>query len=196
MQLAVTSISVTFIFVVLLAFIMSSPESWSSSSSGWHDRSTPLSPSTPIRKEDALFAVTRNAMGGHFFILGLFQPDIAVNRAGQILRLQTSDFVAFAKLSESWTDYQNDHSKKNYRIQHNRTCRPFTILHIPTADGLDTTSVYGFSKDKQELERGAGLLPNALRELLGLAGEADRADSAAINHEILHKVKEIGRQNP
>ncbi|KAK3065601.1 hypothetical protein LTS18_000078 [Coniosporium uncinatum] len=139
-----------------------------------------------------------HAMGGDSFILGLFQPDIAVNRSGQILQLQSDDFDAFAKLAKSWAGSRKSRDRsgrsgKDYRIPHSWSCRPFTILHIPTTDGLDKTSVYGFSKDTQGLEEGGGLLPETLWELLGLVEEANPANGPDVDQKVLQRVEKISR---
>jgi hypothetical protein len=181
--------------------------SWSSTYSGWYDRTTPLPSSTPVSGPNLLFAVTYSAMGGNGLNVALFKPDIAVTSTGQIRKVQADDFDGLSKLAKEITTLERPESSKDsgshtvrrFRIYHKMTCRPFTILNVlklPEADNpvFDETSVYGFSKATKGLE-GGGDLPSVLWELLGLMSEAPSPwGDAKVDEDVLKRLKEISTE--
>ena len=117
--------------------------------------------------------------------------------------MQADDFVGFSELAEEASMLPIPERSRGYsiggirafRVHHQVTCRPFTILNVlqvPEAGEpvLDKTSVYGFSKVTRGLE-GGGNLPDVLWELLGLVSEAPHSRDAEVDEDVLKRIKEI-----
>ena|ERR1700753_4018039 len=194
------------LLIFFLTIMSNTSPDWNSAYSDWYNRTSLLPSSTPISKQDFLFTVTYSAMGGDGLDIAVFKPNIVVTSAGEIRKVQADDFIGLSKLAENVSMLpipknsrgRGVYAERAFRIHHEVSCRPFTILNFlkTTEDGklvLDKTSVYGYSKSAQVLEDG-GKLPDVLWELLGLVSEAPNHWDAEVDDEVLKRIKEISSE--
>jgi hypothetical protein len=146
--------------------------------------------------------MTHSTKGDNGFDLAFFKPNIVVTSTGQIREIQVDDFAGLSRLAEEVSALpkgnRNFYSDRSLTVYHTVSCRPHIILNffqIPESGEplLDKTSVYGFSKDRRDLQSG-GDLPDVLWELFGLVTEAQLFADIKKDDDVLKKVKEIFAQ--
>lgn len=150
---------------------------WSSKLEGWRQRASPADASALRATEDNLvFAAIYSApVDPEGFTLALFEPDVAVDASGQVLRLIREDFDGLKKLAGEVAQLPETGEFRNqWRVRWPMTSRPIDRILIKTGGELKETSVYGWAKDRRALEKKVGEtseLPAPLYELVGVVRE-------------------------
>jgi len=186
---------------------MSEP-TWSSIYSGYLQRADPHpNPKafTPIRSALEL-VVLRNSPVEHKGIdVAIFSDRTVIDSKGAVKIMKEHDFDGIMEIAKEVNNLPNTNGFRNqWRVQHERTSRPIDrILYaggqlspIPKEkyeEEYKETSVYGFDKQRTQLEKSVGsftTLAPPLWELTGLAMEAREGEGEA-DAVMLEKLKAI-----
>ncbi|KAF8993644.1 hypothetical protein BDQ17DRAFT_1368130 [Cyathus striatus] len=176
--------------------------------SGYLSRSTPLSPTTPLSRENIKLAILHNApVETEGFTLALFAPDIAVTYHGTIVQLQPQDFSGILDLASHTSTLPTPSTFFNaWVINQARTSQPIDRVLIPLGtlskepkyeykDEYREVSVRGYEQGKTELKEEVGgfkELPGVLDELVGLALEArEEEEGEGKDEDVVRRVKNV-----
>lgn len=167
-----------------------STSSESTDLTGWRARATPLDNFADafVPAEEALVvAVCISTMARSGFITALFEPDIAVDTRGTVLRLQTADFAGLVALARATLKIPHP---SQWRIQSYITCQPIYDVVI---DGNIAYGIYNWSASKRTLEEpfeGRTELPDEVQAFFTLAHE-DVDVSPHPNADIAERVDDL-----
>lgn len=130
---------------------------------GWHSRSP--AETAPSEFKDVVFGLLYSTpVEPEGFTMALFKDQTAVDAMGKVQKLSQADYDAFLDVVGSVPD-----EKDQLRVKQDRTSFPIDTIVIPSEG--KSVGVYGWSKDKQELENG-GSLPDSVQKLIAYGREA------------------------
>ncbi|PPR01951.1 hypothetical protein CVT24_011101 [Panaeolus cyanescens] len=159
------------------------------------------------QRSDLRLAVLRNApVEPEGFTLALFANRVAVDHNGHVFTLMEEDFDGILDLATVTSSLpQTGNFRNQWRIKQDRTSFPIDRILVPKSilgdqlaqnyeEEYDEVSVYGFDKNRRELQEpveGLNELPAPLFELTGLALEARSKKGEEKDQLVLDKIKAI-----
>jgi len=176
------------------------------SAAGWHARS-PLHPSgdsfVPTREALALACLYSTPVQPSGLAAALFKPDIAVDAQGRVLQLSQADFAAIKELGASSVADNIPAAggfRNQWRIKHARTSQPISWLRVVDGGAIKDVSVYGYNKQKLELDPevdGLATLPEVLDKVFGVFAEGREGleDGGEVNSRIVELVAAVVEQD-